>query len=145
MKSYANNGLQGVGSTSVNYGARVISNTRIINTSYTTAENVRFTFSGTNYTFEITWYEHCLFSNGTHWTWWGDIGGFINSSGGYQNRFGATVINASGTNNGAGQFTQPTSNSLAYSNRTFDVGQNIGSIYFVVHCDRWDLVTITYS
>jgi hypothetical protein len=73
------------------------------------------------------------------------VGGFINNVGGYQNRFGTTVRQQAGTNNGAGLFTSPTSNSLAYSSRTFDVGQNIGSIYFVVHCDRWDLVTITYS
>jgi hypothetical protein len=145
MKSYANIGLQGYNSTSVNYGTRVISNTLVINSSFASAENVRFTFGGTNYTFEITWYEYCIFAGGTSWTWWGDLGGYITSSGTWSNRFGATVRTQAGTNNGVGGFTNPTSSSLAYVGRTGAVSQNIQSIYFLVHCDRWDLITITYG
>ena len=145
MKSYANIGLQGYNSTSVNYGTRVISNTVVVNSAFSGAESVRFTFGGTNYTFEITWYEYCIFNGGTQWTWWGDIGGYITGSGTYSNRFGASVRGQVGTNNGTGTFVNPTSNSLAYNARTFSASQNIQSIYFLVHCDRWDLVTITYG
>ena len=145
MKSYDNGGLRGRLSTTNNFGARGISNTVIINTSYTNAENVRFTFaSGVNFTFEITWYEHNIYNNGTFWTWWGDFGGWVNSSGTWNGRFGSTSRAQAGTNDGVGLFSTSTS-AVWWTSRTSGISQNISSIYFLVHCDRWDKVTITYS
>lgn len=144
MKSYNAGGIQGYGSNTKNYQTRIISNTVVINTGSTTVENVRFTFTGTNYTFEITWYEFCIYP-GSYWTWWGDVGGFINSLGDYQGRFGATLYNQAGTVNGTGYFSSPTTKSLAFNSRTYSVSQNIASVYLAVHCDRWDLVTVTYG
>lgn len=145
MKSYANGGLQGRLSTTNNFGTRVLVNTKIINTSYTNAENIRFTFGSTaiGFTFEVTWYEFNVFNNGTQWTWWGDFGGWINSSGAWNGRFGVTTRGQQGANNGTG-FLSGTTNSISWNSRTFAPTQNISSIYFVVHCDRWDAVTINY-
>lgn len=145
MKSYTAGGLQGRLSTTNNFGARAISNTRIVSGTNVTAENVRFTIAGgTSFTIEITWYEFNIFNNGTTWSWFGDWGGYLDSANNWSTRFGPTVKNQSGTNNGVGFFSA-SGNAFWWNSRTFGVSQNISSIYFLVHCDRWDKVTITYS
>ena len=146
MKSYANTGLRGYLSTTNNYGTRAISNTKVVSGSYATAESVRFTFGSTTqgFTFEMTWYECNIFNDGTFWLWYGDFGGFCNSSGTWTTRFGATVRVQAGSNNGTGTISS-SSNAFWWSSRTYGPSQNISSVYFQCFCDRWDAVTITYS
>lgn len=145
MKSYISTGYQGYNSTTYNYGNRIISNTKIINASYTTSESVRFTFgSGSASAMEITWFEYNIFSNGTNWTWWGDRGIYIDTAGNVSGRFGDTVRFQTGSNNGVGYFSL-SGNTLIWYSRTFGVSQNISSVYFAVAYSNWSQVTITYS
>lgn len=146
MRSYNAGGIRGYLSTTNNYGTRIISNTRVVSPASTALENTRFTFSsGANFTFEFSWYEFNIFNNGTHWTWWGSYGGWVNTSGNYNGRFGPTVKNQAGTNNGVGYMSGNGTNAIWWMSRTYSPSQNISSLYLAVTCDRWDLVTVTYS
>lgn len=143
MRTYNNDGIREYNS-GVNYGVKIVSSTKIINTSYTNSENIRFTFAGgVDYAFELTWYEFNIYNNGTQWCWWGDYGAWISSGGTVSGRFGQTVRIQSGTNNGVGTISI-SGNSIIWTSRTSGVSQNISSVYLVAHCSRWDKVTISY-
>lgn len=146
MKSYDAGGLRGYLSTTNNFGTRVISNTKIISAASTALENVRFTFGSSTqgFTFEMTWFECNIYNNGTFWLWQGNYGGYTSSSGTWNVRFGPTARVQAGTNNGVGSISSST-NAFWWVSRTGTPTQNISSIYFQCFCDRWDLVTVTYS
>ena len=144
MITYNADGIREYNDTA-NYGTKIVSSTKIISTTNTTAENIRFTFaSGAEFAFEVTWYEFNIFNNATQWTWWGDYGIYINTSGTVFNRFGPTVRSQIGTNNGVGTFVISGNSVYWQSYCGGSVSQNISSVYLVVNCSRWDKVTISY-
>jgi hypothetical protein len=143
MITYNNDGIREYNS-GVNYGVKIVGSTRIISTSYSNAQNIIFNFaSGAEFAFEVTWFEFNMYNNGTQWSWWGDYGIYINTSGVPSGRFGATVRAQVGTNNGVGGFSI-SGNSVIWTSNTYGVSQNISSIYFIVSCSRWDKVTVSY-
>ena len=144
MITYNADGIREYNNT-VNYGTKIVSSTKIISTTNTAAENIRFTFAtGAEFAFEITWYEFNIYNNATQWTWWGDYGIYINTSATVFGRFGPTVRAQIGTNNGVGTFVTSGSSVYWQSYCGGGVSQNISSIYFIVNCSRWDKVTVSY-
>ena len=142
MITYDNGGIKEYNS-SQNYGTRIFASTKVINGSYTPGEVIRFNFAtGADVTLEVTWYEFNLYNDGTTWTWWGDQGWYVNTSGTVSGRFGNTRYQT-GTNNGVGTWTISGS-SVYWSGYSAGPSQNICSLYVVATSNRWDKITQTY-